>query len=301
MEPKSSPQVAVRSNPWQFALCVLKGFRASQGLLLSGAIAYYTLLSIIPLFTLLLLALSHIVDETRLLATLAQFLELVVPGESDKLMGNVKEFLANRHVVGWVLGGILLFFSSMAFTVLENAMSVIFFHRVAVRRRHFLISALLPYLYIILLGLGFVVVTTISGALQAMKGTHVDLLGHDISLGWLSVTLLYLIGLGGQILVLTSIYMVMPVGRLSLRRALIGGVTAGLLWEITRHFLIWYFSTLSVVNVVYGSLATTIVALLTLEVAAIILLFGAQVIAEFERIGQGGKATDAPLGMRLKP
>jgi uncharacterized BrkB/YihY/UPF0761 family membrane protein len=38
------------------------------------------------------------------------------------------------------------------------------------------------------------------------------------------------------------------------------------------------------VNVVYGTLATAIVALLTFEVAAIILLLGAQVIAEYERV-----------------
>lgn len=35
-------------------------------------------------------------------------------------------------------------------------------------------------------------------------------------------------------------------------------------------------------NVVYGSLATVVIALLTLETAAIILLLGAQVIAELE-------------------
>jgi uncharacterized BrkB/YihY/UPF0761 family membrane protein len=50
-----------------------------------------------------------------------------------------------------------------------------------------------------------------------------------------------------------------------------------------RRILRWYFSTLSMVNVVYGSLASTIGALLTLEAAALILLIGAQVIAELER------------------
>ncbi len=35
---------------------------------------------------------------------------------------------------------------------------------------------------------------------------------------------------------------------------------------------------------VYGSLTTAIVVLLSLEIAAIVLLFGAQVIAEYERI-----------------
>ncbi|HXU03735.1 MAG TPA: hypothetical protein VN903_22370, partial [Polyangia bacterium] len=51
-----------------------------------------------------------------------------------------------------------------------------------------------------------------------------------------------------------------------------------------RHILVWYFRTLSLVNVVYGSLATTVIVLLTLETASLILLFGAQVIAEFERV-----------------
>ena len=97
--------------------------------------------------------------------------------------------------------------------------------------------------------------------------------------------LLYLLGFAGEIFVLTSVYLVMPAGRLDLRHALIGGVTAALLWEITRHVLVWYFATLSQVNVVYGSLTTAIVVLLSLEIAATLLLLGAQVISEYERLG----------------
>jgi YihY family inner membrane protein len=77
--------------------------------------------------------------------------------------------------------------------------------------------------------------------------------------------------------------MVMPVGRLSLRHALIGGVTAAVLWELTRRVLVWYLATISQVSVVYGSLTTAIVVLLSLEIGATLLLFGAQVISEYER------------------
>ena len=80
--------------------------------------------------------------------------------------------------------------------------------------------------------------------------------------------------MAGEIIVLTAIYMVMPVGRPSWRHALIGGVTAGLLWELTRHVLVWYFSTLSQIKIVYGSLTTAIVVLLSLEIAAMVLLLG---------------------------
>jgi len=109
--------------------------------------------------------------------------------------------------------------------------------------------------------------------------------------------LLYLTGVAGLILMLTSIYLVIPPrGRISPRHALVGGVAVGLLWEATRHVLLWYFSTLSVVGVVYGSLATTIVGLLSLEIASIMLLLGAQVIAEYERLQDGD--TTAPKGLK---
>jgi len=161
-------------------------------------------------------------------------------------------------------------------------------HRAAVRRRHFLVSAILPYLYILSLGIGMLLVTLVAGSLQAIGQEHVELLGRSWSLSGVSGALLYLLGLAGEILVLTSVYLVMPIGRLRLGHALIGGVTAALLWEITRHVLVWYFATLSQVNVVYGSLTTAIVVLLSLEIAATLLLFGAQVIAEYEQLGRSG-------------
>ena len=78
--------------------------------------------------------------------------------------------------------------------------------------------------------------------------------------------------------------MVMPVGRPSLQLALLGAVAAALLWEVSRHVLIWYFTTLSQIGAVYGSLTTAIAVLLSLEVAATLLLLGAQVISEYERL-----------------
>ena len=75
----------------------------------------------------------------------------------------------------------------------------------------------------------------------------------------------------------------MPVGRLQWRRALVGGVAAGVLWEITRHVLLWYYSTISQIQVVYGTFATAVAILLSVEIGAIVLLLGAQVIANFER------------------
>ena len=285
------------SIPLAFAIRVLRGFRANQGYLLAGAVAYNTLLSILPLLILILIVLTHVVGETALLATIGRYLDLVVPGQSDLIMDELALFVEHRYVIGWVLVATLLFFSSLAFTVLENAMSVIFYHRVAVRRRHFLVSAVIPFVCILFLGVGALVVTSVSGVLQAMGEESIEFLGRTRSLVGISGFLLYLIGVAGEIVVLTSIYLVMPVGRLSWRHALIGGVTAGLLWELTRHLLVWWFSTLSQIKIVYGSLTTAIVVLLSLEIAALVLLLGAQVIAEYERSGRG-REQEVAEGMR---
>ncbi|WP_151445513.1 YihY/virulence factor BrkB family protein [Lacisediminimonas profundi] len=280
------PRIArIVQHPLVFALQTLRAFRANQGLLLAGAVAYYALLSIIPLLFLSVIGLSHIVDQHELLLTVQRYLEWVAPGQSAPLMAELSNFLAHRELLGPVLLLTMLFFSSLAFTVLENAMSVIFIHRVAIRRRHFLVSALMPYCYIVVLGLGLLLVTMVSVSLQAIGQESVMLLGRIWPLAGLSGFLLYLLGVVGEILLLTSVYLVMPVGRLSFSHALIGGVTATVLWEITRHVLVWYFSALSQVSVVYGSLTTAIVVLFSLELAATLLLYGGQVISEFERIG----------------
>lgn len=286
-------------HPLDFAWQTLKGFRANQGLLLAGAVAYYALLSIVPFLMLVVVALSHFIDQAVLLETLARYLEWLVPSQSRAVVAELAHFLNDRDLVTWVLFAVMLFFSSLAFTALENAMSVIFYHRVAIRRRKFFISAILPYCYIVALGLGILIVTLVAGTLQVIGQESVLFLGYEWSLGGVSGVLLYLLGLTGEILVLSSIYLVMPVGRLSLSHALIGGVTAALLWEVARHVLVWYFSTLSQVNVVYGSMTTAIVVMFSLEIGAILLLFGAQVISEYERVGRREQGREpAPMTTR---
>lgn len=286
----------VSAHPMAFLVQCVKGFRANQGLLLAGAVAYYSLLSIVPLVMLVVVALSHVIAQDELLATLGRYLNWLVPGQAKAIVTEVGHFLDHRDLIGGVLVVSMIFFSSLAFTVLENAMCVIFKHRVEIRRRHFLISAIMPYCYILSLGVGMLLVTLVAGSLQVLGQESVQFLGYSWSLHGVSGVLLYLLGLGGEVLVLTSIYLVMPVGRLSLSHALIGGVTAALLWELARHILVWYFSTLSQVNVVYGSMTTAIVVMFSLEIGATLLLFGAQVISEFERVGRH-RQPHAPVPM----
>jgi len=268
----------------RFALRVLRDFFfRNNGLLLSGAVAYNALLSLIPLSAVLVVGFSKFFDEKLLLEAVTTEIGLIAPGAETMLDDTLQGFLHNRELAGWIGAGVLLFFSSIAFRMLENAMSIIFHRPVLQRKRKFWVSALLPYLFIALVAIGLIVLTILTALVDAAQARTYDIGGVDFTFhetaalgmrvgGWLCVVLLF-----------TTLYKVMPATRISVRLALSGGVTAAAMWEVLRYVLTGYFTHFSFVGAVYGSMATTIILLLTMEAAAVIVLLGAQVIADLQQ------------------
>jgi len=268
-----------------FLLRVLGRFRQNQGLILAGSIAYYTLLSVIPLLILILIVLSHFMDPELLIETMGRFLELVIPGYAAALTEQVQVFLRYRGVIGTVGILVLVFFSSIAFSVLESAIAAIF-QRVRPHRRHFLVSSILPYLFIVLLTLGVLTLSFLVGALEQLGSAKLVVFGHRFGLGFIFSTAVYVLGLAAEVFLITVFYLVLPVGNTSFRHALVGGLAATILWEVTRRVIVWYYKTYTFVNLIYGSFASVVVFLLSVEAVAIIVLLGAQVIAELERVNE---------------
>jgi len=285
----SKPALHVMKHPAAFAMQTLRAFSKNQGLLLAGAVAYYALLSALPLLILSIIALSHFVDQAELLNTMGRYLEWLVPSQSQAVLSDVSGFLENRVSYGVVLLITMVFFSSLAFSALEKAIAVIFHHRGVVNKRYFIVSVVLPYVFVLVLCLAMLGMTVVSIILQSMVLESVHLFGHDWSLRGVSGTLLYLLGFLMETVFLSVLYFVLPVGRIRFKHALIGGFMATALWEVIRHILLWYFSTLSKASIVYGSLTTAVVTLFSMEIAATLLLLGAQVISEYERLEQNSK------------
>ena len=107
----------VVNHPGRFLLDVFRGFTENQGLLLAGAVAYYTLLSIIPVIALVLIMLSQLVEQKLRLDTVSTFLAMAAPIRSEIRAQHLEAFLAHWKVIGTMGILLLLFFSSLAFTV----------------------------------------------------------------------------------------------------------------------------------------------------------------------------------------
>jgi YihY family inner membrane protein len=272
------------THPLDFALTVLRNFGRNQGLLLAGAVAYYGLLSLLPMISLSVLGLSRWVDQGELLATLRRYLEWLVPSQAAAVLSDVSGFIDNGVSIGVVMLGTMLFFSSLTFSILQKAMAQIFAHRHVTERRHALVVALLPYSLVILVGVALFGITALSVAILSMSQESLYLFGAEWSLRRLSGPAFYGLGLASEVLILTFFYIVLPVGRTRVRHAVLGAVVVTLIWDVVRHVLVWYFTTLSKASVVYGSLTTAVIVLFSIELAATLLLLGAQVISEYEQL-----------------
>ena len=267
---------------------VLSHLSKNHALLLAGGIAYNVMLSIVPLLTVLLAALTHLLDRQQLLDIISTELALLIPSESQMITDQVAALIDNADVIGGIGILVLLFFSTWAFKILEGALAIIFARAKTRRVRGVVMSLLLPYLWIIVIGVGLFVLTAFVGLVEAVSEADLRLFGRSISLGAMPPLVLKLAGFFTQVILFTSIYRVMPISEVSFKRALAGGVAAAILWDSLRRFLMVYFAKISMVNTVYGSLATVIIVLLTLEFAALIILFGAQVISEIQHSEEAG-------------
>ncbi|MEP1217042.1 MAG: YihY/virulence factor BrkB family protein [Marinobacter sp.] len=267
-----SPMVLIR-RLWLFSRRVMRDFLRNRGVLLAGGVGYNVLLSAVPLLALLGVLLTRLVDEEQLLKVMAIQAQHFAPAHADLWLDAVRAFMESRDIIGIAGIPVLLFFSSFAFRMLEDSIAIIF-HRPDIPRRSFWLSAVLPYAFMLVLGAGLLTMTL----LFAFINTLYDEPGM----------ILYLLSFVSVFIMFSAIYKVLPIMRISPRRAVVGGLVAAILWEATRLVMMYYFLNISFVNVIYGSLTTIIVLLISLEVGSIILLLGAQVIAELERCERAG-------------
>lgn len=268
----------------RFARRVVSAFLNNRGILLAGGVGYNALLSLVPFLTLTLGLLSLFFDEQTILETLRSELRVVVPQNEDAILSAAEAFLHDQATVSVVSVAVLVFFSSIAFRMLEQAVAAIFHTSAKGLHRHFLVSAVLPYTFMLLLMAALFFITLGISTLDALSANG----GHGVWVERGSSVLLRLGAWGGLIALFASIYRVLPVVRISLNKSLVGGLCAALLWQGVGRVMVYYFTNLSMVNVLYGSLATVVVMLLFMEIAFVILLLGAQVIAELEHSAAAG-------------
>jgi len=271
----------------RFTLRVLRRFRDHKGLLLSSAVAFNTLLSVVPLMGLVLVIMSHLADAAVLLGIVADAVQAAVPSAAPQIMGAIEAFLDQRALASGVGAAVVIFFSALAFRTTDDALSAIF-ETQKVKARHPIFSLALPLMIMGGVVVALVALSLLVTVVDMMPGGSYQVLGLELSLAAAYRQVIRFVGFLLLVALLAAFYRVMPESNVRTSQAAVGGLVAAVLWEGMRRTLSWYFANVSLVGVIYGSLTTVIVLLLTFEVAAIILLLGGQVIAEIVRSDDAG-------------
>ncbi len=260
----------------RFVLRVGERLYRKHGLILASALAFDLLLSIVPLLALTLIALSRLLGDTRVRELIGSQLDRLLPGAIDPVLGAYATFVEESGSIGVVGVLSLAVFAVMAFRTLKEAMDIVF-GPPAVPRPAWR-AVLIPVAYLPVFGAGLLAVTGLMTAADTLPLGAVRWLGIDP--GSLLPTALRAGGFLGLVSLFASFYRFLPANTPPWSLAAVGGVLAGSLWELTRSVLTWYFSHLSMVGVVYGSLASVIILLISFDFAALVVLFAGQVVAE---------------------
>jgi len=262
-----------------FTVRVARGFSRNGSLVLAGAIAYNGLLSVVPLLLLASALFSRFVDRQRFLGIVRRWISEIVPSQkAEPVIDGVIELLEAPYTGGAIGFITLIFFSTLAFSTLAHALDVIFVHRRVTHGTRSTVTS-------VAIAVGYVFAFTMVTLLQTRALVTIDAvpwLAHEVA-AWEGPVAFFAVGV-----LVSSIYVVMPVGIGSVRAAVVGGLLAAMMWRVVQFALGLYLERISGVNVIYGSLAAVIVVLLSFELAAMIVLLCAQVVAEVELAWHAG-------------
>ncbi len=248
----------------------------------AAAIAFYAILSLIPLFILTVIVLVRVFSShPGIQNNLLQALQSIHPYFSIAFLSQLGHIEQKKIVLGWAGIISLLWLSAMIFSAIEKALNMIFRARTY---RNYVTAKLLALSMIPLAwGIGIASVGITYGAnilvAQSLKMGDAGFL--------ISFERAFLFAYVVPYLLTTSfiavVYKVVPNTRVSLAAALTGGAIFALLVEVAKHVFTWYVSNYTRYNVIFGSLETVVILIIWVFYVALIFLFCAELVASYER------------------
>jgi membrane protein len=247
---------------------VVRKFFADRGTHLAAMIAYFALLSFVPLLflSLALLGLVHQADESSFFV---RQLEKTFPSTSlDSILHAVRAIQSNAAALGAVGGAFLLWSSLSFFSVLESAFNIVygrpnrdFLHGKALATMMMGGSLISLFLSLVVGSIG-----------QEILKRYFGFSGDAVSARLVAIAVSTI----GLFVFLSSAYYVLTNADVTLREVLPGAVTAAVTLEVTFQALPVYVD-ISKHNPVLQTLSGPAVLLVWLYVMANVIVLGAEV------------------------
>jgi membrane protein len=279
--------------PWLGTLLTLvRRFREDRLALTASSLTFTSVISLVPLATVMLALFSAFPMFSTLQDTLQHyFVATLVPDAIAKpVLGAITQFASRASRLG-VVGLVALLFSAIALMLtIDRALNAIW----RVRKPRPIAQRVLIYWSAVTLGpllLG-VSVTATSYALSVSRGYFGEMprgLGLAFAVGEFIV-----VSLG-----VAALFHYVPNTHVRWRHALVGGVFVATGFSISKRLLALYFGTVPTYSMIYGAFATVPIFLVWIYLSWIVVLLGAVLAAYAPVAGMQVARWPAAAGWRF--
>jgi len=266
----------MEKNTWrglaEFCLAVFRRFHEERALQTAGSLTYTTLLSLVPLFTVALAASTAFPVFDATIGALQQFLlENFLPEARgiDTIADQITSFTRNAGRLTAI--GLAFFFVTAVLLMMTIDVSLNRLFRV--QRQRPLLQQVLMYWAVLTLG------PVLIGGSLSMTTFAVGASFGWLKLGHVADVVLGVLPFVFTCAALTLLYAVVPNRRVELNAALIGGILAGIAFEVAKRGFAAYLARFPTYTLIYGAFATIPIFLLWLYLSWVVVLAGATLTA----------------------
>ena len=274
--PDRSPLMRRALDAAGFARFVLRRWTEDRCPQIAGSLAVTTLLALVPIFAIAVAMLSSLPFFEQVMAQVKVFLLLnLVPEIAGKIITVYMEQFRQNAARLTTVGTILLFGTAMALMLtIDKSINAIW--RVRRSRRWWISIAS----YVLLLAMGpLLIVVSVSLTTYLMMTISTGISDIPPRLQWLT---LQLAPISVSSVAFFLMYRYVPHRRVPWRHALVGGVVAALLFEVSKEGFAIYVRYAPTIGVVYGAFAAFPFLLLWMYLAWLVVLLGAELAASMD-------------------
>ncbi len=250
---------------------VARRFQEDHGLQTASSLTFTTLLSLVPIVTVALTLMSAFPVFHGLSGVIEEFIfDNIVPESAEAIEKYTEQFVDNAANLTAVGIAFLAVTSITLLITIDDAFNDIW----RVRRARPMLQRVLIYWALITVG-----PLLMGGSLSLSS------LLMSASVGWIrdipyaDVTLIKFSAIALTSMALALLYFAMPNRPVRIKDALIGGVLAGVVFEVTKQGFGFYITNFPTYKLVYGAFAAVPVFLMWLYISWLVVLFGAVVVA----------------------
>ena len=274
---------------WNYVRRIGQAYGEDSGGLMAAAIAFYALLSLVPLLSLAAAALGLVLGSSReALPRMQESLRETLPGSGGLIYETLLAAKRGSGLAGVIGIGGLLLAASAIFTNLELALNNMWRvkkMRAWWRQRLVALGTTFATLSLMLASVGITAALT---WVQNQRIPGMDATAGDIPFVWRALG--NVVPLLITIFAFAIVYKIVPNCEISWRDALSGALFAGTAWEIAKYTFAFYAANYANYNKVYGSLGVVVSLMFWAYYSASILFLGGEIAA-----GRGRpESTDEP-------